>query len=248
MFNTIPQLRRGFNLRFWLTTLATMSPIYATFLQPLLQNLQQSSRFLQGYHDELILKAFSSDVFSAFNPVLAGIPFAAGYQEDVKSKFVRFYLVRCSYHDYLLGSIFGCWLSGSLAILIGSVSAYGLTALVILPLEQVTETPPALGTQIVSQIILLFLNGGLWAVVGMAISTIIESRFIAYASPFILYYLLVILYERYIPDAFLIYPKNWIAPEKWPCGVWGAGIFLMELTILAGTLFYIRGRRRLERS
>lgn len=247
MMNNISlQLCRGLRVRFWLVPLITMGMLFSTFLQPILQELQQSGKFIQGYHDELISKALSSDTLLAFLPVLSGIPFATGYLEDVKSKFDRFYLIRSSYHGYLLDLGFGCWLSGSLAILLGSIIAYGLTVLVLLPMEQVVENPPELGAQVALQMTLLFLNGGLWAVLGMAMSTIMESKYIAYASPFIVYYLLVILYERYFPNAWLLYPKNWLNPEIWPYGVGSAALFLLELTFLCGLVFYIRGKRRLE--
>ena len=82
--------------------------------------------------------------------------------------------------------------------------------------------------------------------VGMALSTVMESKYIAYISPFIVYYLLVILYERYFPDAWLLYPRNWLDPEIWPYGVGSAVVFLLELTFFSGLLFYFRGRRRLE--
>ena len=131
-------------------------------------------------------------------------------------------------------------------ILIGSLCAYGLTALVFLPLEQIVENPPDLAAQIGQKFFLLFINGGIYAVLGMTMSTIMESKYIAYASPFIVYYLLVILYERYFPDAWLLYPKNWLDPEIWPYGVGSAALFLLELTFLCGLVFYIRGKRRLE--
>lgn len=130
--------------------------------------------------------------------------------------------------------------------MIGTLSAYGMTTLVFLPLERLVENPPDLGVQIGQQFTLLFLNGGLWAVIGMTMSTIMESKYIAYASPFIVYYLLVILYERYFPDAWLLYPKNWLDPEIWPYGVGSAALFLLELTFLCGLVFYVRGKRRLE--
>lgn len=241
-----PQLCRSLSHRFWLAILATICLIFSTFLQSVLQNLQQSGNLLLGYHDELIFKALSSDTFFSFAPVLAGLPFAANYLEDVKSKFTRFILVRGSYHGYLLGLLFGCWLSGGFALLLGSVSAYGLTALLLLPMERVIDNPPELGVQIILQMTLLFFNGGLWSIIGMTMSTIMESKYIAYASPFIVYYLLVILYERYFPNAWLLYPKNWLDPEIWPYGVGSAALFLLELTFLCGLVFYIRAKRRLE--
>lgn len=113
------------------------------------------------------------------------------------------------------------------------------------PLEQVAEKGTT-AAQIWPTLVLMFLNGGLWAVVGMTMSTLMESKYIAYCSPFVIYYLLVILCERYIPDAFLLYPPNWVKPDLWPYGAWGAGIFLLEVTVLFGILFVFRAGRRLR--
>lgn len=237
---------RKMGRRFLLTILAVMCLIFSTFLQPVLHNLQQSGNFFQGYHDELISKALSSSTFSAFVPVLAVIPFAARYLEDVKSKFARFYLIRGSYSGYILDLLAVCWLCGGGVALLGCLGAWGVTTLMFTPMERVTENYVSIAPQMAGRLVLLFLNGGLWAVLGMTMSTIMESKYIAYASPFIVYYLLVILYERYFPNAWLLYPKNWLDPEIWPYGVGSAALFLLELTFLCGLVFYIRGKRRLE--
>lgn len=246
MVNAVTQLRRGINLRFWITALASLGLIFSTYVQQILKMLQQSSQFDQGFHNILISRALSSDVLSSFLPVLATISFSAGYLEDVKSKASCFFLVRGSYSGYLIGHWLACWGCGSGAPLLGVASAWLLTTIVFAPLERVVEIPQELGVYVIEQLILLSLCGGLWAVLGMAMSTIMESKYIAYISPFIVYYLLVILYERYFPDAWLLYPKNWLNPEIWPYGVGSAAVFLLELTLFAGILFCFRGRRRLE--
>ena len=82
--------------------------------------------------------------------------------------------------------------------------------------------------------------------VGIAMSTLMESKYIAYASPFVVHYLLVILYEQYFPKAFLLYPPNWMDPELWPFGAWGASVFLLELVLAFGILFILRSGRRLR--
>lgn len=246
MNSIIPQLHRGMGLRFWMTALVTLGMVFSTYTQPILQSLQQTDRFGQGYHNYLFARSLSSDALAAFLPALAAIPLSAGYLEDIKSKTSRFFLIRGSYPSYLLGHYIACWLCGGGAVLLGTGSAWGITAIAFTPLERVVENPQELGSQIVGQIILLFLNGGLWAVIGMTMSTIMESKYIAYASPFIVYYLLVILHERYFPNAWLLYPKNWLDPKVWPYGIGSAAVFLLELTFLCGLVFYIRGKRRLE--
>ena len=137
-------------------------------------------------------------------------------------------------------------LSGGLVIVVGVLIAWGISALVLLPMEKVAEAPSESTVFLLKTCVLLFLNGGLWAVLGMTMSTIMESKYIAYASPFIVYYLLVILYERYFPNAWLLYPKNWLDSEVWPYGIGSAALFLLELTFLCGLVFYIRAKRRLE--
>lgn len=226
--------------------MAIVGLVFSTYLQPVLKALRPDGQFYEGYHNELINNALSSDMLSAFLPALAAIPLSAGYLDDLKCKVSRFFLIRGSYSSYLLGNCIACWLCGGGAVLLGALGAWGFTTIVFTPLEQALENPPELGTQIAGQLTLLFLCGGLWAVMGMTMSTVMESKYIAYASPFIVYYLLVILYERYFPNAWLLYPKNWLDPKVWPYGIGSAALFLLELTFLCGLVFYIRGKRRLE--
>ena len=131
-------------------------------------------------------------------------------------------------------------------IVTGTLLAWGVSALLFLPMEKAAEAPSESAALLLKTCVLLFLNGGLWAVLGMTMSTIMESKYIAYASPFIVYYLLVIFYERYFPNTWLLYPQNWLNPEIWPLGIGSAALFLLELTFLCGLVFYVRGKRRLE--
>lgn len=240
------QLRRGINLRFWLAILFTTLLVFATFLKPILISLQADDNFNHGYVNNLIIQTLLSDTFPFFIPVIAGLPFSATYLEDVRSKYVLFFLIRDSYQGYILSLSIACWLCGGGAVLLGVLGAWGFTASVFPSLVQTTESLQVLEEQIAMQMTLLFLNGGLWAVFGMTMSTIMESKCIAYASPFIVYYLLVILYERYFPDAWHLYPKNWLNPEIWSYGVGRAALFLLELTFLCGLVFYFRGKMRLQ--
>lgn len=245
--NTIlPQLRRGLGLRFFVAAVGAMGLCFASFLQPLLVALRQGGQFYQGYHNELIAQGFASDGLAAFLPVLAAIPFSAGYLEDIKSKFARFYLIRGRHSGYLFSHCAACWLCGGGAVALGCGVAWGVTTLLFSPMELVMENYLPITHQIAAQLALLFLNGGLWAMVGMALSTVMESSYIAYISPFIVYYLLVIAFERYFPDSWLLYPRNWLDRSPWPYGLGSAALFLLELTVLAGLLFFLRGKRRLE--
>lgn len=233
-------------MRFAAGIIAIVILMFVASVDSLVRLFREMSLLPYGYHTELILTALRSDVMVPFSPIVAVLPFAASYIENVKSKFARFFLVRTNYSTYLAAHILICFLSGGLVIVIGTLLAWGASALLFLPMEKVAEASSEASAILLKTCILLFLNGGLWAVLGMTMSTIMESKYIAYASPFIVYYLLVILYERYFPNAWLLYPKNWLNPEIWPYGVGSAAVFLLELTLLCGLAFFVRGKRRLE--
>lgn len=219
---------------------------FLTSCESLISLFPLTSLLSSHYHTEFVLIALRSETLAPFIPILAVLPYAASYIDDLKSKFARAFLIRADYITYLISRILVCFLSGGLVITAGTLLAWGASALLFLPMEKAAEALSEATILLLKTCVLLFLNGGLWAVVGMTMSTIMESKYIAYASPFIVYYLLVILYERYFPNAWLLYPKNWLNPEIWPYGVGSAALFLLELTFLCGLVFYVRGKRRLE--
>lgn len=239
-------LKRVINVRTALVTFSMAMLVFLSSMDILLELFPVTSLQPNDYHTSFVLNALRSDTMVPFIPILAVLPFAANYIDDVKSKFVRFFLIRTDYTTYLISHILVCFFSGGLVIAAGTLLAWGASMLLFLPMEKAAETPSGASVLLLKTCGLLFLNSGLWAVIGMTMSTIMESKYIAYASPFIVYYLLVILYERYFPDSWLLYPKNWLNPEIWPYGVGSAAVFLLELTLFAGLLFYFRGRRKLE--
>lgn len=200
-----------------------------------------------GFHITFLLNALTSDTMAPFVSIMAILPFSGNYVDEVKSKFARFSMLRISYSTYLLSRIAVCFLLGGAVIWAGVWAAYFASVLLFLPMEKAASSEVSQLPVLIGQCVLLFLNGGFWAVLGMTMSTVMESKYIAYASPFVVYYLLVILCERYFPKAYILYPREWLDPsEKWPMGIWGTAIFLLELTALLGLIFYRRGKRRLE--
>ena len=91
-----------------------------------------------------------------------------------------------------------------------------------------------------------FLSSGLWALVGMTASTWMESRYIAYAAPFVLYYVLIMLYERYFPTFYVLDPRAWLLPSpQWIGEGWGEALLVMELSVVSALIFSLRAGRRL---
>lgn len=230
-----------------LVPVLTAFAVMLNFIEPLIRAYREGFLGAKGYHLLLLIEGFQSDTLTSFLPILATLPFSGCFVDDIKSKFARFFLIRSSYRTYIVSRIIVGFLAGGLAILSGALIAWGTTAVVLIPIEREIEGVESAAIDGLIEIyFLLFLNGGFWSVVGMAMSTLMESKYISYATPFVFYYLLVILYERYFSDLFIIYPKTWTDPAAWPFGCWGAAIFLLEMTLIFAFLFAYRAGRRLQ--
>lgn len=203
-----------------------------------------------GLHATLIFKALSSDVFTLALPILCTLPYTTSFVDEVKSGFIKEYLPRTNIKSYLASKIFACAASGGAVLAIGVAFAYAMSALTFMPMEAALK-PGEISTnylpQIVGKVAISMFSGALWSILGMTFAAMTNSRFMAYASPFVVYYVLIILHERYFPDFFVLYPKEWLNPQSnWMFGDWGVVLLVMELLILASILFYLVGRKRLE--
>lgn len=198
-----------------------------------------------GFHHHLMMEALSSEAMTMALPILAALPFTSAVVDDIKSGFVKEYLPRTTLTGYWVGRAVACVLSGGLTLVLGMLAAYIAAALLFTPMEAAPQTAFPDGAELavyMAQLgekgLLLFCSGGLWAMVGMLFAALTESRYMAYASPFVFYYVLIILYERYFDKLFILYPKEWVAPSgQWEFGSIGAALFVAELTAIAALCF-----------
>lgn len=204
-----------------------------------------------GFHGTLMLQTVRSDAMAFFVPILCTLPFSGAYLRDVKTRFLRFFLYRTTRRAYLAARVLTVWLSGGLAAAAGIALAYAAAAGVFAPMEGIRfpgMEERTLIRQFLPCCLNFFLSGGLWALVGMTMSAWMESRYVAYASPFTLFYLLTILYERFLPLLYFAAPREWLTPSSlWQFGAHGAHLTVLLLTVAVGFCFYITALRRLER-
>lgn len=247
MWNSVSSgLRRTISIRLMIAVVGILLVMFLTSAETLLNLFSITVQVSFGYHVEFVKKALCSEATLAFLPILSVLPFSASYVEDLKSKFVMFYLIRGRYNTYISSQIIVCFLVGCGVVLCGVTLFYGISLLIFVPFEHPLETKVLDTESLLPLCLLASISGGFWALLGLFFSTFMESKYIAYTSSFVTYYLLVIFCERYFPDAYMLYPPTWINPRVWPYGSCGAAIFLLELTIYTGILFAIRAGRRLR--
>ena len=236
--------------RFLVAVIFVAAAVFLASTETLLKAFRSEDLLNYGFHGNLIVEATKSDTITLCLPIVCTLPFAASYVDDVKTGFIKLYIHRTGRRAYILGKALGCIISGGLVVVLGLLLAYGSASLVFLPMEAAplsdTERPGCFH-ELFSACWRFFLSGGLLSLAGLSLSSLMESRYIAYGSPFILYYVLIILHERYFDRLYILYPKSWLFPsEKWVLGPWSVTPLLIEIMVVLTLIFGHAVRRRVS--
>lgn len=219
-------------------------------LQKIIVAARSTAPLANGFHAQLVFTALSSDWVTLAVPILCALPFTTAFVDDMKSGFIKQYLHRAGLRGYIGAKLAACGLSGGLALFLGALAAYGLSALVFTPMELALRPGQAAQpyfAQMLGAAALLFLSGAFWSLVGLTFAALTMSRYMAYASPFILYYVLIILHERYFTSLVVLYPKEWLSPSAaWPLGGFGVLLLLAVWTAAVSVGFAIAAKRGLK--
>ena len=178
----------------------------------------------------LMTAGLDSDLFKVSIPVVATFPYSTAWLLDYQSGYIKSYVSRCGVRQYILGKIFACGISGGLAELVGCF-LYTLT-----------------DSKVEIQLGLIFVSGVLWAVLSATLAAWSGSRYIAYGGSFVIYYILVILHDRYFEHLYCLYPYEWIKPEHtWVFEEQGIVILILGITLVLMLVYYEILRRCIER-
>ncbi len=154
---------------------------------------------------------FASQAYRMTVPFVCTLPYACGWLEEYTGSFTRLMLIRSTRRGYILSKFFACGLAGG-----GAEALAGW----VFTLCAGPEAACPLGR--------MFLSGFFWASAGALLTAAFSSRYLAWGGPFVAYYFLVILHERYWPALYCLYPPEWIDfTHTWMFGE--AGLWLMLL-------------------
>ena len=101
-----------------------------------------------------------------------------------------------------------------------------------------------MGMSLLENILILCLNGMLYALTGGLVGAITKNRYMAYAAPFIFYYVVSTLAEAYLKNRWMLSPKEWMIPQQ--TGAVETIIFLIVLIMVTGTGYYFKIKRGWE--
>ena len=240
-----------FSRGFVISTVGTAIILLFSSVQGILAGFRSAELLSPGFHSDLVMSALSSEAMALTLPILCALPYTASFIDDVKSGFIKEYLPRTTVPRYIAGKAVGCAVSGGLTLALGIFIAYGFAALMFLPMEaypKAGETVPNYFGNLMETALMFFASGAFWSLTGMTFAALTDSKYMAYASPFVLFYLLIILYERYFDKLFVLYPREWLNPSpRWMFGKIGVAVLLTEFSMLMALAFAFAAKRRLER-
>lgn len=161
----------------------------------------------------LELSGFGSRAYMVCVPLACTFPYAGAWITDYKSGFIKEWLPRTGVNAYIMGKLFACAISGGL---VGIIPVYIFAWLRDKSLTDNVNMP------------LLFASGALWAIVASTLAALSNSRYVAYGGSFVVFYLLVILNERYFRGLYCLCPEEWIVPVHiWYFG--GQGVLMLVI-------------------
>jgi hypothetical protein len=219
-------------------------------MESIIDAAQATEPLQNGFHVRFILGVLQSDVFTLALPILCALPFTTAFVDDIKSGFIKQYLIRTSRRQYIRGKLVACALSGGLLLFVGIAIVFFLSFLAFTPVELAFtegQTAEPFVVQLITKTFTLTLCGMLWSLVGFMFAALTMNRLMAYASPFILYYVLIILHERYFSWFYVLYPKEWLFPQaEWVLGNMGIVLLLLALMLVLCFGFALFAEKRLD--
>lgn len=235
-------------------------------LLPLLQNGMEGG-LGDGFHEQLLLGALSSQITMHCIPILAALPYAAVFVKESKCGYIKECLPRTGVRNYIRGKILATGISGGLVLFAGIILVYIVFALIFTPMEiapqqvdsaaidkamalssdmQGQVAQPTMFQEIMGRGVVFFLSGFFWSLIGALFAALTMNRYMAYAFPFILYYGLVMLCQWCFTELFILNPQEWLNPvSQWPGGIWGITLFLGEIILIASICNAVSIKKRL---
>ncbi len=196
--------------------------------------------------------------FDLFAPIIATMPCATTFYNDFGTGYCKLILPRTSRIKYLLSKISICGITGGLAIFIPNLVLY--IYLWIFGKPHLSDTYIMLENSIFENIefannglnvmlillLLSFLFGTVWSLVGLAASAFFPNKYVSFVAPFMIYFALSTALS--LTDESLVFsPMNMLYPNysQIPSIIF-CFIYQLVLIIVSATTFLICAYRRLK--
>lgn len=190
--------------------------------------------------------AMGSEAFTFLLPVVCTLPMSVSYLEDLQSGTLPYILLRTTKRRYKWSKVLSCGLFGGVvvatSILILLAVYYARYPINGAGIEQWKMLDASYCLDFLLTAFILSLNGVFYAILGGMIAAFTNNRYMAYAAPFIFYYVASTLFDAYLADIWVINPKEWMTVQLSSSSAVITILMILNVVTVTGYWFII-GRR-----
>lgn len=203
---------------------------------------EEKERLARGYWFHLVNLTIHDQRTVLFFAVVSGTVYAASLREDFESRFYYPCFCRERRMDYIKGKI---------AVNFCAVNLLFITACFLCAVKQFLFLSPQeiLPGEIgIMESVRGILSGGItyllynffWSSFAMTVSYTMKSMYLSYLAPFIGFYILVIMNQRFFKDLKIVNPYLWVLKEQeWYGGKYGQWLFLLLLCAAVNSILAV---------
>ncbi len=226
----------------WAASFLCFAAMLLGFPQDPIKLPLQTGAFLKLYR-----QALGTQIVRFVLPAAAVLPVGAVYVKESSCGFLKFYISRIDRIQYIRRKTVQVYLGGVLPFCFAGLLGLLVCFLFLYPLELKGSVAAADIREAALLLLRICMVGGIAAELSGIFAALFRNYYMAYGLPFVSYYLLVIVKERYLPGMYAMYPGEWIAFEKnWGAdgsGIWWfLGMFTVAAGLLHGLVLYVRLR------
>lgn len=150
----------------------------------------------------------TSDLFLMMIPIFAALSFSSVFIDEYSNRSIRYLLCRTTRKKYCISKTLSVAISGAVPVLIGIMTLF-FVFLVLLPQSNNSGRDYSFQYYVFfAELLILILNGAIWAILGAVFSVLTKNKYIAFAAPFIVYYILSVFQSRYYPEYLILNPTE----------------------------------------
>lgn len=226
---------------FWISSLFCLAALLVGFPFYQIEELPLG----EGSFIKFYQQALDTQIVLFLLPIATVLSTGAVYVRESSSKFLRLYISRIDRMEYIQKKTLQIYAGGFLPFFFAGMTGMLLSFLAIYPVELQGAAPWESVFESCRFLLRICLVGGILAEISGIFAAAFNNYYMAYGMPFVCYYMLIILKERYFTNMYAMYPAEWVKCEQgW--GMEGIGIWiflaLFSLTamLLHGLILYVR--------
>ncbi|MDD3338872.1 MAG: hypothetical protein PHS82_08475 [Lachnospiraceae bacterium] len=192
-------------------------------------------------------EALTSDALVFFLPLASVLAYGDSFVQDIRSSYIRILISRQDRKAYVRDRMRVCMFSGGLIWLLAGICSFLILFLLLFFREGTGAWDPKVLQEAFWRLVRLVLIGSWCSAMAGAFGAFFLSSYMAFGLPFLSYYLLIILHDRYFQGYAAIDPVEWLKLQKdWGDNGIGAYLVILALIILFVVLGKMAMGERLE--